>query len=140
MKLSFDKNVVGPWVFHKVGKTWGPEGREAIGVVDGDIVLGGAVFEDYTGRCITAHMALEHPHVPLRRLLIAFAQYCFHQMRCEKVLVHISSHHIKAVTFAMKLGFQPEAILKDVMPNGDLLIFSMTREQCGFLPPQQEAA
>lgn len=140
MNISFDKELVGPWVFHRIGKVWGAEGREAIGVVDDEQVYGGVVFEDYTKVAIQVHIALAHPHVPIRKLLVTAAMYAYNQLGVDKILAMVKSANDESINFITKIGFRPEAMVVDVFPDGDLLIFSMTRSQCRFLPRQKEAA
>lgn len=139
--LSFDKFLVGPWVFSKIGKVWSPEGREVVGLVDGDIVLGGVVYEDYTGSSVCCHIAIAHPHVPLRKLLVAAARYAYNQLGVKKVIGMVPSNNEDALRMDFRLGFELEAIVRDVFPDGsDMVILTMTREQCRFLPRQKEAA
>lgn len=140
MSISFDKSIVGPWVFSRVGKPWGPEGREAIGIMRDGEVLSGVVFEDYSGKAITIHIALDSPRAPIRKLLVAAAGYAYNQLGVRKVLAPVSSANERSMKFVMGVGFKPEAIIKDAAPDGDLLIFSMTREQCGYVPKVKEAA
>lgn len=140
MNLSFDKDILGPWICQRIGKVWGPEGRECVGLVDGDIILGGFLFEDFSGRSIVIHVAIEHPHVPLRRMMAAAAGYAYNQLGVHKVIAPVASTNEKSVRFTLRAGFKPEAIIKDAVVGGDILIFSMTAEQCGYVPKVKEVA
>ena len=139
-ELTLDKNLIGPWVCARIDKAWIPDGKEAIGVVQDGEVLGGIVFEDYTGRCISAHIAIAHPRVPLRKLLVTGVMYAYNQLGVEKILTQVSSNNAASIRFNTKLGFKPEALIKGVFYDGDLLVFSLTKEDCTFLPREQEAA
>jgi RimJ/RimL family protein N-acetyltransferase len=132
--LSFDKDLVGSWVFNQVGKCWGPEGREAIGLVRDGEVLAGVVFEDYTGVAIQAHIAISSPRVPFRKLLSAAAGYAFNQLRVEKILGMVPSSNKAALKMDLRIGFRPEAVIKGVFKDADLVIMSMAREDCSFIP------
>lgn len=140
MELSTDKHLVGPFVFGEVNATWGPEGREAIGLVKDGVVLAGVVLENFTGRSAMCHIAIAHPRVPVRKLVVAVANYAFNQLGVEKLIGPVPSTNMQAIQFDLRLGFQPEAIIRDAVPGGDMLIFSMTREQCKFLPRLKEVA
>jgi hypothetical protein len=142
IEISFDKDLIGPWVFGRIQKTWGPQGREAIGLVQDDVVLAGIVFEDCTGPggSVSLHVAISHPMVPIRKLLVVAAKYGYDQLGVDKLIGQVPSFNVEALTFDMRLGFQPEAVIKDVFPDGDMVILSMTREQCSFYKPQQSAA
>lgn len=133
-KLTFDKHVVGPWVFTKIGKVWGPEGREAIGLERDGEVVAGVVLEDFTGVAASLHVAIDNPHIPVRKLLVATAGYCFNQLKLDKVIGVVPSSNAAALKFDYGIGFRPEAIIKGVYPGADMVIMSMTREQCSFIP------
>jgi len=137
--LSSDKDLIGPWVFHRIQKTWGPEGREVIGLVKDDEVLAGVVFEDYTGAAMAVHIAVSHENVPLRKFLIAVADYAFNQMAVDKLIGLVPSTNTPALGFDLRLGFKPEAVIKGVYPDGDLVILSLTKEDCRFLPRKRAA-
>lgn len=141
IEISMDKHLIGPWVTTRIGGTWGPEGREAIGLVrDDEEVLAGVMLENYTGHCITMHIAISSANVPIRKLLVTSALYVFNQLGCHKILGLVPSTNKAALSFDTRLGFTPEAIIKDVFKDGDMIVLSMTREQCGFLPKAKEAA
>lgn len=135
MVVSFDKHLVGPWVFDQVGKQWAPEGREAIGVIDdcGHVICGVA-FEDFTGASASVHIALSGPHAPIRKLLPVVAGYAFNQLGLKKLIGLVPSTNLAALKFDLRIGFKPEAVIKDVYPDGDMVIMSMTRDDCSFIP------
>ena len=134
VSISFDKDLIGPWVFHRVGKPWGPEGREVVGLVKDGEVLGGVVFEDYTGVCIQAHIALASPRVPFRKLLACAAGYAFNQLGVNKIIGVVKSSNLAALKMDLRIGFKPEAIIKDVFEDADMVIMSMVRGDCSFIP------
>lgn len=140
IELSVDKNLIGPWVFERIQKVWSPAGREVVGLVRGQEVLGGVVFEDYTTVCMTCHIALANEHVPIRRLLTGAAHYAYNQMGVNKLVGMVRSSNLPALKFDLRIGFRPEAVLKDVFPDGDLVVLSMTRDECKFLPRERKAA
>lgn len=142
IELTLDKHLIGPFVFRHVNKAWGPEGREAIGLVDGDRVLAGVVFEDYSGPggSVCVHVSLAHSNVPLRKLITATFWYAFQQLGVEKVLGLVPSTNKEALKFDVKLGFKAEAVIENAFPDGDLVILSMTRAECRFIPKSKQAA
>lgn len=143
IELTFDKDLIGPWVFRRVAKVWGPEGREAVGLVGEDgIPVAGIVFEDYTGQggSVSLHISIDNPNIPIRNLLVTAASYCFDQMGVNKVVGLIPSNNVDALRFDMRLGFKPEAVLKDIYPDGDLVILTMYKHECRFYRPVKSAA
>ena len=138
--LTSDKDLVGPWVFAKVGGVWGPEGRSAIGVLSPDAgLIGGLVFENYTGRCVTVHIALDEGGFSAKRLIAAGAEYAFDQLGVEKMLALIKSSNLKSIKLVGKIGFTLETVVKDVFDDGDMLVMKMVRDECKYYPRRKEA-
>lgn len=140
MELSIDKDLVGPWVFSQINKAWAPEGREVVGLVRGEEVLAGVVFEDCTLKSVVAHMAIKHPHVPLKRFVPAVFHYAFIDLGVDKMLGFVSSANKAALKTDLRLGFRPEAIVEGVFPNGDLVIMVMNRSTCRWIAPEHRNA
>ena len=59
--------------------------------------------------------------------------YPFEQLRVNKILGLVESTNLEAQRLNEHLGFTLEATLKDAAPKGDLLIYSMKRDQCKWL-------
>lgn len=141
MELSTDKFLIGPFVFERIGKIWSPAGREAVGLIrDDGTIIAGVVFEDRTPVCMSCHIALDHTGVPVRRLLSAAAHYAYNQCGVEKLLGMVPSDNLAALAFDMRIGFKPEAVIKNVYPHADLVVLSMTRDDCKFIPRMPKAA
>jgi len=133
-ELTTDKHLIGPWVFKRIGRTWSPEGREVIGLVDGEEIIGGVVFEDCTQRAITAHMAWGDPSISPRRLIKAVFWYAFMDLGVEKVLGFVNSANTAALKTDLRLGFRPEAVIEGVFPDGDMVVMVMNRSVCPWIP------
>jgi L-amino acid N-acyltransferase YncA len=59
--------------------------------------------------------------------------YPFIELKVKKIIAPIQADNEKCIRFAINAGFVCEHIIKDAGCNGDLWIFSMTKEQCRFL-------
>lgn len=120
---------VGPWVMEQLGGKWSTTSW-AIGLeVDGEIVSG-TVYEGINSASIIMHCALS---VITRPLLWMSFDYPFNQLGMTKLVGPVDSGNLKARRLNEHLGFVPEATLKDAAPNGDLIIYTMTRPQCRWL-------
>ena len=140
MDLSDDNDLIGPWVFHRVGKAWAPEGRTSVGLVHEGEVLAGVVFEDFTGVSVFAHSAVKHPHVPLRKFLVAVFYYAFVDLGVDKLIGMVPSYNERALKTNLRLGFHAEAVIEGVFPHGDLFIMVMNRRDCKLLPAEYRKA
>ena len=59
--------------------------------------------------------------------------YAFNQLKVKKIMGVVDSTNIKALQFDAHIGFVEEATIKDAGKHGDLIILTMTRQQCRFL-------
>jgi RimJ/RimL family protein N-acetyltransferase len=59
--------------------------------------------------------------------------YPFVQLGCSKLFGQVPASNRKALEFDLKLGFIEEARVKDVFPDGDLIVIAMKREDCRWL-------
>jgi len=96
-------------------------------------LLGGVIFDGYTGSCVFAHQASFDKHWLSRDMLWVMFDYPFNQLKVKKIVGTIRSSNPKLLEFNLKLGFKIETKLEDGYPDGDMLIMSMTREECRWL-------
>lgn len=129
-----DPDRFGAWVLEQQDAVWCPGRGQAIGLVDGDKILAGVIFDSWNGASLCMHVAA----VPGARwmtrefLYITFA-YPFQQLGCKKLLGLVGSSNKAAQRFDEHLGFVLEATLEAAHPDGSLLVYSMTKEQCRWL-------
>lgn len=116
------------------GCPYNPARNPVISRAEGGELVGGAIMQDYTKRTISLHVAGFRPMWLNRELLKAVCGYAFTQLKCEQMLAGIRSGNSEALSFARKAGFCPVARVPDVYPDGDLVIMSMRREHCRWLP------
>jgi len=122
---------VGQWVADRAcdGKYYAPL-SQAIGLMRGERIVAGAVFNHWNQHSIQLHMAIERMN---REFLAALAWYAFIQLGVRKVIAPVAQDNNKSKRVLHHAGFELEAVLTDAQPTGDLLLFTMTPEQCPFL-------
>ncbi len=102
----------------------------AIGLERNGTLIAGTTYEGYNGRSICMHTAIE-------RMNRDFLWYCFYypfvELNVNKVLGVVDSFNTRAIKLDRHLGFVLESTIKDAGKEGDLLIFSMTKDQCPWL-------
>lgn len=96
-------------------------------------LLGGVIFTSFTEMSIELHVASFAPGWLNTNLLWMAFHYPFEQLGVKKVLARIRSCNASALDFNRKLGFKDEAYIADVFPDADLVIRSMTKDQCRWL-------
>lgn len=70
----------------------------------------------------------------------AIFAYPFDQLGVQKLIGIIFSSNAKSIKLAEHSGFELEAVVKDAHPDGDMLIYTMTRDQCRVLNKWRNAA
>jgi hypothetical protein len=105
----------------------------AIVRIEDEGLLGGVLYQGYTGASIRGSMVGFHPRWIDRDMLWMAFHYPFDQLGVNKVLGFIHSTNLKALDFNRKLGFKEEARISDVFRAADLVIMSMRREDCRWL-------
>lgn len=131
-------DLVGDFVLKATGGGWTPGRGVGIGLADfaepTPRLLAGVVFDSYNKASVQMHVAAAPG---ARWMTKAYLWTCFHypfeQLRVNKILGLVGSKNLAAQRFDEHLGFVLETALKDAHPDGDLLIYSMTRDQCRFL-------
>lgn len=125
------------WQGHAIagaaGARYEPKFCQVIANVEGTTLMGGAVYEEFTGKSVKMHTAGFLPRWVTRDLLWACFDYPFTQLGVTKVIGIVSSSNAKALAFDKHLGFKEEAVISDVYPDGNAIVMGMYREDCRWL-------
>lgn len=101
-------------------------------VIDGRL-LGGVIYDGFTGSCVFIHQAGFTKHWLSRDMLWVAFDYPFNQLGVKKLCGTIPSTNPGLLAMNLKLGFQVEHAIEDGYPGGNMLILSMTRDECRWL-------
>lgn len=131
--LTFDTATVGEWVCSRTGGTLDPTSSAAIGLQDASGLIAGVLFDMYNGRSVCMHVAADRAGWLDRDYLSVCFDYPFNQLKVNKILGLVDSTNMRARKFDEHLGFKLESVIKSAGKFEDLLIYSMTRQQCRYL-------
>lgn len=95
--------------------------------------MGGVLFTDYNVVSMQIHVASFKANWINRQLLWLTFDYPFNVCRVEKLLGLVPSANQKALDLDRHLGFKEETRVKDVFPDGDMVVLGMYRADCRFL-------
>ena len=123
--------VVGEWVMSQMGGAYFAERSNAIGLVRGENIACGVVYENWNGRSIVCHIACQSRMTP--EWLAAIFDYPYNVCDVDKIIAPVASTNAKALKLVRNMGFTEEARIADASPDGDLVLMTMTRDQCRFL-------
>lgn len=131
--IVFDVDRVGPWVCDRTGGAYYPGAGAAIGLEKNGELIAGVFYDNYNGRSICMHVAAVGKNWLNREYLFVCFDYPFRQLKVNKILGFVDSTNHDALKFDKHLGFEIETVIKDAGPHGDLIILSMTNENCRWL-------
>lgn len=124
---------MGPWACARLGATWEPSTNSAIGLERDGKLVAAVVYDNFRGASICIHVAAEGDHWLTRDFLRAVFSYPFDQLGVRKLIGPVDSDNSEARRFDEHLGFIREAVIEGAAKNGDLFLYTMTRQQCRFL-------
>ena len=131
-----DNAMLVAWAESELRESFGPTAR-AIGQAgcNGDInaVI---VFDAITERNANAHIATKGHNWLNRRLLVAMFHYPFSILGLPRLTGMVPSKNTKALSFNSNLGFQYEGLIRESLPNDDLVILGMLARECRFIKSQ----
>lgn len=134
MPIEFMNSEHGIEIARAIPRQYNPAVDPVISNVsdDGEL-LGGVIYDGYTGPCIFIHQAGFTKHWMSRDMLWCAFDYPFNYLGCSKLCGTIPSTLPDLLDINTRLGFEVEAVIKGAYPGGDMLVLSMTRDECRWL-------
>jgi RimJ/RimL family protein N-acetyltransferase len=135
--LCQHEDLFGPWmmkILTNSGK-WFPGRGSIIGLFD-DVKgpIAACLFEGHNDASIMLHIATDGSRRWMIREFLWFVFYFpFIQLAVTKIIAPVESGNLDCRRFIEHIGFTLEATLKDCAPSGDLLIYTMRKDQCKWL-------
>lgn len=133
-ELVFDqKERIGAWVAQKVGQgaDWGS--FYALGIVSGDEVIAGVVFNNFNGANATCHIAIARHTRLVPEMITAACRYAFEYCGLKRLTGMVPSNEPKVLAFDKHLGFEEEFLMKDGAPGADMHVLVMRPDTCRWL-------
>ena len=132
LALFFDESVIGPWVCERTGASWNSGRGTAIGKLRDGKLVAGALYEDWNGSNITCHIAGDAGWADATFLSVIF-DYPFNAIGAKMITAPVCSSNEKSIALVTKFGFNLEAKLHGATSKGDLLLFTMRKNECKYL-------
>ena len=126
-----DNKRVGSWVCERTGGYY--IDGVGIGLEENGELIAGVLYDMFNGKSIAMHVAAVGSRWMTKEYLRYCFEYPFKQLGVKKILGLVDTENIDAQVFDEHLGFVVEATIKDAARRGDLIVYSMTKDQCRFL-------
>ena len=124
---------VGDWIVARINGKFHPDSATAIGIERDGKIVGGCMFENFTGQSVLIHAAGEGRFWMNREFIRAVFGYCLRQLGVKKAIGMVDSTNSDSRHFIENLGFRPEAVIADGARHGDLIMYTLTRQECRYL-------
>ena len=122
---------VGHWVAKRVDGGFFEGRATAIGLKRNDEIIAGVMYENWNHKSIWCHFAIEGQLTPA--YLAAIFDYPFNICQVEKIIVPVGSDNEQSAKVVTNMGFTEEGRIKDGRPHGDIVFYTLRRDDCRFL-------
>ena len=126
---------IGKWVGEKVEPKWA-DGDIAIGSEKDGALVAGVLMNSWNGANIHAHLRCDSPYGMTREFLREVFRTVFNQLGAQRMTAACCSANKRILVVLSKMGFTCEAILKNFLPDGHLVVMVMWPENCKYLENQ----
>ena len=128
-------NYVGAWVAERAKLQYMPGFDKTIGLLDPDKgLLAGVLYRNFNRANIEMHLAAVPGSTWMtREYLWTCFDYPFTQLGVQRITGLVPAKNAAARRLDEHLGFVHEATLKDALPDDDLMVYCMRRENCLWL-------
>lgn len=116
-----------------------PAGGTIMAFRDEDGIMGGWLFERYTGPggSVFIHWAGRPGKSWMRRYMLTMvAMYVFDQLKCAQALGEVKSTDEYVRKVDEKLGFEEVAVVPAYFPDADLVLYRLRKSDCRWLPDE----
>ena len=107
---------------------------EAIGLEKDGKIVAGVIYDWYeeNARCST-HIAAVGKHWMTKKFLWMIFDYPFNQLNVNVIVNTVSSANTKSIKFTEHLGFTEVARIPNGFKDGDLIIYTLHKENCKWI-------
>jgi len=129
---SFDADLIKPWIEKEINDEILGRDVRCIGQIDSNKELIAAVA--YSGfNEAQMIMSLAIKKAPSRKFFAIMFDYPFNRAPVNRLTAFIRSDNEKSINLAQRCGFVLESTMKQAIPDADMLVFRLFKDECRFL-------
>ena len=122
---------VGHWVAKRVDYGFLETRANALGLKRNDELIAGVIYENWNHQSIWCHFAIQGQLTPA--YLAAIFDYPYNICQVEKIICPVGSDNKQSIKVVKKMGFTEEGRIKEGRPHGDIVFYTLRRNDCRFL-------
>lgn len=108
---------------------------KAVGWEENGVLRAVAVWDEFSLVDCQIHVASDaKPHCMKMPFIRAAFLHPFVQWNMRRVTGVVPSKNTAALKFDLHLGFEREGLMRNALPDDDIVILGMLRENCRFIP------
>lgn len=132
-KVVYEKERVGEWAMRRMPYPTRWLAYEAIGLERDGELIAATIFENCSLADVNMHIVTEGSHWLTREYLARCFAYPFVQLNLRRVTGLIPRKNERSLRFARHLGFRIEGLARHALPDDDVIITGMLREECRYV-------
>ena len=134
-EIVYDDDSMIPWAIERIGFKPRDDVR-AIGWRENGALRAVTLYDGFSECDCNMHIASDGTGNWLRRaFLVTCFMHPFAQWGLRRVTGLVPAKNTDALRFDLHLGFEQEGYLRHALPDDDLVLLGMLRENCRFIPP-----
>lgn len=122
---------------HRIAKEAGCNFNPAVDICisrwEDGLLLGGVIYQNFTGESIGIHMAGFHPRWVNKDMLWVSFDYPFNQLGVKRIFGQVPESNAKALELDLRLGFRIVTKIDGVFRDGGVIVIVLEREDCKWL-------
>lgn len=128
-----------PWAEARIGAGKFRRDAYSIGLEKDGELAAVVVFDNFSAADCNMHIASDGTGAWMSKsLLLAAFAYPFQQLGLRRVTGVVPSKNAQAIAFDEHLGFVREGYCPHAMPDGDVVILGLLRENCRFILKEKQ--
>lgn len=143
MNRITDSHAVWEFMHEKLGLHWSDDFRGVCHFLDVDSQPGMLLLKEsvavavgynaFIGKTCCMHVCVQKPSAVTRGMIREAFEYPFDKCKLEAVIALVESSNEAALSFDKKLGFVERARIPNGGLEGDLVVLTMTRDECRWI-------
>ena len=124
-------HLAGHWTAEKIKGSYFEAKSQAIGLKQNGEFVAGVIYENWNRQSIVCHIAISGRLTP--KYLAVIFDYPFNVCKVKKIIVPVDATNLKSISLVEKMGFTEEARIKDGMADGDMILYTLAKDDCKYL-------